>query len=107
MLNTISLNISKTEVALFRSSKKLTDFLLKLRLNRKRLYPTNSVKYLIKINENLNWKQQISDIAIKLNRANVILSRLRHVIDRKTLKSVYHAYSNPIYVILYLFGYKI
>ena len=29
------------------------------------------VKYLdIKIDENLNWKQQISDIAIRLNRAN-------------------------------------
>ena len=68
----------------------------KLKLNGKRLYPINSVKYLgIKIDEKLNLKQQISDIAIKLNRANVILSKFRCFIDRKTLKSVYHAISEP------------
>ena len=38
----------------------------------KRLYPANSVKYLgINIDENLNWKQQIYDTAIKSNKANV------------------------------------
>ena len=49
----------------------------------------------IKIGENLNWKQQISDTAIKLNRANAILSKLRPFIDRKTLKSIYHAIFEP------------
>ena len=54
------------------------------------------MKYLgINIDENLNWKQQISDIAIKLNKANGILSKLRHFIDRKTLKSIYHAIFEP------------
>ena len=38
---------------------------------------------------------QISDIAIKLNKANGILSKLRHFIDRKTLKSIYHAIFEP------------
>ena len=77
--NKICLNVSKTEVVLFKSSRKLTDVPLKLKLNGKRLYPTNSVKYLgINIDENLTWKQQISDIAIKLNKTNGILSKLRH-----------------------------
>ena len=94
--NKTCLNVSKTEVVLFKSSRKLTDVPLKLKLNGKRLYPTNSVKYLgINIDENLNWKQQISDIAIKLNKANGILSKLRHFIDRKTLKSIYHAIFEP------------
>ena len=43
----------------------------------------------------VNRKQQISDIAIKLNNANAILSKLRCFIDRKTLKSVYHAIFEP------------
>ena len=43
--NKICLNVSKTEVVLFKSSRKLTDVPLKLKLNGKRLYPTNSVKY--------------------------------------------------------------
>ena len=53
------------------------------------------MKYLgIKIDENLNWKQQISDVSIKLNRENAILSKLKYVIDRN-LKSVYHAIFEP------------
>ena len=90
------LNISKRQVVLFKSSRKLTDAPWKLKLNRKRLYPTNSVKYLgVNVDENLNWKQQIYDIFIKLNRENVILSQLRHFIARETLKSVYHAILGP------------
>ena len=68
--NKIFLNVSKTKFVLFKSLGKLTNVPLKLKLNGKRLYPTNSVKYLINIDEKLNWKQQISNIAIKLNKAN-------------------------------------
>ena len=70
-----------------------------LKLNGKRLYPknsVNSVKYLdISINEKLNWKPQISDGAIKLNKENGILSKLRQFIDWKTLKTIYHAIFKP------------
>ena len=70
-----------------------------LKLNGKRLYPknsVNSVKYLdISINEKLNWKPQSSDGAIKLNKENGILSKLRQFIDWKTLKTIYHAIFKP------------
>ena len=50
------------------------------------------MKYLgTNIDENLDWETQISDIAIKLNKTNGILSKLRYFKDRKTLKSIYHA----------------
>ena len=93
----ICLNVSKTEIVLFKlSKKKLTDVPLKLKLDGKRLYPKNSVKYLgIKIDENLNWKQQNSGIAIELIKANDILSKLRPFIDRKTVKSIYHTIFEP------------
>ena len=40
-----------------------------------KVLPFKSVKYLgIKIDENLIWKQHNDDIAIKLNRANALLS---------------------------------
>ena len=51
----------------------------------------------IKTDENLNRKQRISDIAINLNRANVILSKLRQLIDRNT--QFIMQYLNFIYVI--------
>ena len=45
----------------------------------------------INIDKNHNRKKQISGIAKKLKKANGILSKLRHFIDRKTLKSIYDA----------------
>ena len=71
--NKISLNVGKTELVLFSSSKKQIDCNLKIRLRGKRLYETDSVKYLgIQIDERLSWKQQINHVAVKLNKANAI-----------------------------------
>ena len=43
-----------------------------------------SVKYLgIKIDENLNWHEQINNVAVKLNRANAMLSKVRHFVHKK------------------------
>ena len=59
--NKISLNIGKTELVLFTSSKKQLDCDLKIKLNGKRLYETDSVRYLrIQIDKRLTWKQQIN-----------------------------------------------
>ena len=90
--NKISLNVGKTELVLFTSSKKQLDCDLKIKLNGKRFYGTDSVKYLgIQIEKRLTWKQQINHVAFKLNKANAMLSKLRHVLDIKTLRSVYYA----------------
>ena len=62
----------------------------------KDFYPLNSVKYSgINIDENLNWKKHIFDIAIKINKTNSILSTLRHIIDSKSLNSIYHVIFEP------------
>ena len=53
---------------------------------------TTYLKYLgIKTDENLNWHEQINDVAVKLNRANAMLSKVRHFVHKKTLKSIDHA----------------
>ena len=63
------------------------DFDFKLELNRKRIYPNNSVKYLgIKIDENLTWIDHINDIAIRFNRANAMLFKVREFVNTKILK---------------------
>ena len=65
--------------------------LLKLSLCFLHHLRTDSVKYLgIQIDERLTWKQQINHVALKLNKANAMLSKLRHVLDVKTLRSVYY-----------------
>ena len=74
--NKICHTISKTEIILYKSLKKQTDSDLHLKLNGKRLYPTNSMKYLvIIIDKNLIWHPQTNNVTAKLNRANVMLSK--------------------------------
>ena len=72
--NKISLNVSKTEHIIFKPKRKPLDFDMKIKLNGKRSYPTDSVRYLgVKINSKLNWKNHVNAIATKLNRANAML----------------------------------
>ena len=55
-----------------------------LKLNGKMLCTTNLVKYLgIKTDKNLNWHEQINNVAVKLNRANAMLSKVRHFVHKK------------------------
>ena len=37
----------------------------------------------IQIDKSLKWKQQINHVAVKLNKANAMLSKLRHSLDKK------------------------
>ena len=90
--NKIALNVAKTEVILFKTKCKPCNIHLRLKVRRKRLYKTKYLRYLgIKIDENLNWKIHIHDLASKLNRANAILAKLRHFVNSEILRSTYFA----------------
>ena len=55
------------------------------------LYPTESVKYLVvNIDRNLSW-QYVNDLSIKLNRANVLLFKMRKYVSLKILRTIYFA----------------
>ena len=59
----------------FTSRKKQLNCDLKIKLNGKRLYETDSVKYVrIQICKSITWKQQISHVAVRLNKFNAMLS---------------------------------
>ena len=90
--NKISLNASKTEFVIFRSKSKPLTSSPFLKLVGKKIFPSSSVKYLgVRLDEHLNWKPHISDIATKLQRANGMLSKLRHYLPLKLLVNIYHS----------------
>ena len=94
--NKISLNVKKTELVIFKHKKKKLECPVRIKLSRKRLYPSNSIKYLgVKIDENLNWKDHIHYIATKLNRANALLSKIRNYVNFNILKSIYFEIFDP------------
>ena len=69
-------------MTIFKSKEKNFEGDLKIKLCCKRLYPTESVKYLgVKIDANLGWQYYVNDLSIKLNRGNAL----------KILRSIYFA----------------
>ena len=77
---------------IFKQQKKKFDSPLKIKVSRKRFYPSKSVKYLgVKTDENLHWKQHIHDIAIKLNGANALLYTIRNFVSKHILRTIYFA----------------
>ena len=90
--NKISLNSSKTEAILFRHPNKNIDYDLKLKIDGKRIFLTNSVKYLgIHLDPHLHWKYHIHELSMKLSRATGMLSKIRHYVSYNTLISIYYA----------------
>jgi len=86
--NKISLNVDKTEIILFRHKSKPFTGILKIKINGKRLVLSSF------IDEHLTWHKQISELSLKLRRANGALSKLRHYVKTKTLVNIYNALFN-------------
>ena len=71
--NKIAFNVIKTEIAMFTPPKKQLDH------DGKKLYQTVSVKYVeIHLDKYLIWKQ-IYNVAKTINKANAVLSKIRHM----------------------------
>ena len=78
--------LAKLKLSYLNLNKKQLVLDLKLKVDEKRLYPINSVKYLgVKIDEHLSWKPHIDRISANLNNANAMLSEIRHFVHQKTL----------------------
>ena len=65
---------------------------LNFRVGGQKINPSSVVKYLgIYIEEHLNWDYQIRALCKKLSRSNGFMSKLRHYVPKKALKSIYHS----------------
>ena len=74
-------------MVIFQSKQNKLEIDLKIKLCGKRLYPTESVKYLgVKIDTNLTWQPvrfdtnltwHVNDLSIKLNRAIALFFKMR------------------------------
>ena len=79
-------------MVIFKSKHKKFEGDLKIKLCGKRLYPTESVKYLgVKIDTNLSWQYHINDLSIKLKIANAFLFKMTKYVSLKILRSIYFA----------------
>lgn len=90
--NKLSINESKTELLIFRSTncKVPKDFYITI--NDCKVFPQKFVKYVgIFLDEHLTWKKQISSLCIKLSKSVGAISKLRHFTSTKVCVSIYYA----------------
>ena len=79
-------------MVIFKFKQKKFEGDLKIKLCGKRLYPTESVKYLgVKIDTKLTWQHHVDNLSTKVNRANALLFKMRKYVSLKILRSIYFA----------------
>ena len=77
-------------IKFFRKVHHFADDTNLLKLCGKRIYPTETVKYLcVKIDTNLKWEYHVNDLSTKLDRANALLFKIRKYVSLKILRSIY------------------
>ena len=85
-------------MVIFKSKQKKFEGDLRIKLSGKRLYPTESMKYLdVKIDTKLSWQYHVNDLPVKLNRANALLFKMRKYVSCKILRSICFVISAPTY----------
>ena len=79
-------------MVIFKSKHKKLEGDLKIKLCSKRLYLTESVKYLdVKNDTNLYWEYHVNNLSIKLSRANGLLFKMTKYVSIKMLRFI-HVY---------------
>ena len=80
------------KLVIFKSPRKVLSDEIKIKLTGQRFYPSNSVKnFGIRIDKFIHWHNQTNDIAVKLNRANALLLKIKNYVKMKTLRNIYFA----------------
>ena len=93
--NKISLNASKTEKIIFKTTLKTNIKHLSFRVSGQKINPTTSVKYLgIHLSNSLTWEIHFKNLQTKLNRAIGLLSKIRHYTPKSLLKTIYFSLFN-------------
>ena len=92
LANKISLNCTKTELIYFRKPNNVIPNQIKIKLNGKKLIPTDNIKYLgIYLDDTLSGKAQYNELSKKLYRSNSMLAKCRDYVPANELKSIYYA----------------
>ena len=88
----LNVNAEKSEPIMFKSRRKVVSDEMKIKDTKETTHSSNSVKSLgVRIDEFFYYCDQVNDIAVKLNRVNVLLLKSRTYVNMKTLRNIYFA----------------
>ena len=92
-------------MVIFKIKQKTFEGDLKIKLCGKRLYPTESVKYLgVKIDANFSLQFHVNDISIKLKSVNALLFKIRKYVSSEHENPSILLFVTPTYPTAHLSG---
>ena len=94
--NKLSLNVAKSVMIVFRSSRKVIDEDIKIKINNEIIAEKTQTKYLGIIMDNImSWNNHIKHVTIKLAKGIGILYRLRNFVSQDILRSLFFSFVQP------------
>ena len=85
--NKLSLNINKTNFIVFNNTH---NYVFNISTNGQKLEPAKSVKFLgVIIDCKLTWQEHINHISSKIARGIGVIGRLRHLLPKSILRTIY------------------
>lgn len=94
--NCLSINFSKTKYISFscyvKKNRSLTDLIISDSQAEYRIQPTDNISYLgITIDKHFRWDTHVNLLTKKLRPLLFVFKQLKHILDIKSLKIMYHA----------------
>ena len=91
--NELSLNVSKSNVLVFRKKNESKARQIKLKINNCDIQEKECAKYLgLYFDNKMMFHHHINQVNVKLNKGNAILAKLRHYTSESIIRNVYHAH---------------
>jgi len=90
--NSLTLNVEKSKYILFRSKKKLPNYIGSLKLSGKNICRVKDIKFLgVIVDEFLEWNMQVKSVCTKVISGNYSLRMTKKLLPLKSKLLVYHA----------------
>ena len=90
-VNKLSLNVKKTKYIIFHNlHKNINSYRHPIKINNHLIESVTKFNFLgIILDENLNWKSHVENIALKISRCNGLLNKLKYILARYIMKTLY------------------
>ena len=98
LANKLSLNVVKTKFILIGSAQKLNSIVIQanIEINQVKINQVGNATVLgVEIDDRLSWDSHIDKVAKKVTSGIGVIRKIRDLVDRETLISVYNALINP------------
>ena len=94
--NKLSLNVKKTNVLLFRTTKHFHTQKFQITINNTVVDEKVSAKYLgVYLDNRLLFDEHCSHVLTRLQKSNAILAKTRHYVPKPVLRNIYFAHIQP------------